>query len=94
MANKQKPPSSRTMGSQKNHKADPAWKRNPEKKMLRVLQSSGLKMAQAYAEHFGIQQELKKDYFIQAVERISRRKEDRRSGLQTQSAPETQPQAE
>lgn len=87
-------PGSASRGSQKNHRAEPARERNPEKKMLRVLKSSGLKMAQDYAKHFNLEKELGKPYFLEAVDRINRRKEDRRAGLQMQPAPETQTQAE
>lgn len=86
-------PGSASRGSQKNHQATPARQRNPEQVMLRVLKSSGLKMAQDYAKHFDLEKELEKPYFKEAVERVLRRREDRRSGLQG-SHRETQEQTE
>lgn len=74
-------PGSASRGSQKNHQADPARQRNPEKKMLRVLKSSGLEMAQAYAKHFHLESELEKPYFVEAVARYNQKKEDRRISL-------------
>lgn len=88
---------SKESAPQKNNKkylGIPARERHPDRVMRRMIQSSGPEMAIAHAEHYGLQEELKKPYFIEAVARYNRRKEDRRSGLQTQTAPETPPQAE
>lgn len=94
MANKQKPPKAKTRGSQKDHRADPARVRNPEQKLLRVLRSSGLQMAKDYAKHFQLETELEKPYFLEAVERYNRRKEDRRAGRSVPAQTETPPPAE
>lgn len=84
-------PGSASRGSQKNHRAIPAREKHPERKLLRILQSNGEQLARDYAKHFKIESELDKTYFLEALERVNRRKEDRRSGLVT---PPTQPQAE
>ena len=74
-------PGSASRGSQKNHQAVPARQRNPEQVMLRILKSSGLQMAQDYAKHFGLEKELEKPYFTEAVARYNQKKEERRINL-------------
>ena len=71
--NKKGAPKSVSNGSQGNHQAVPTRERHPERKLLRILQSSGLEQARAYAEHFDIQGELDKSYFVEAKYRLYRR---------------------
>ena len=85
-------PKAASRGSQKDHLALPARQRNPEQMMLRVLRANGLERARAYAEHFGLQAELEKPYFVDATLKLLMKKEARQAGLSASPAP--QPQTE